>query len=1108
MKTFLLMVGMVATGALPCVASPLQIPRTPALTEDIPADQQADPRHEVLQLLFSAQDLLADEEYEAAIPMLEKVIDMEPSRLSAWAELGWAHWFLGDQEKARDIWSRLRLLNPEAPLAYNLLASYHLGQNELKEAIALYRKSLSLDPDQRDARLNLGRVYSWLGYLEEATALLQPLFEEDPDRMDVRLDLARTLTSNWDYENALPHWEYIRAIVPDYPEYMIHEATCRLHLGQLDQAKELALEVLEREGDAMQPLHILADAEQFGGNPGESLAYLNRMLPLADKPADHVYIVNRLLGLLEDLTYEDPERYPYTLILELGRDAIATDPKNVGSHIAFAEQHLEAASRPDMPYSSRHYLRESERLFKKVLEEFNPRNLRCQQGLFQVYMAMQDWDKAAKALDMVRTFNPRDPYLHYHEATLYARKGDYGLAYEALDKLERAGRRGAVAMVFGHGLGPSEFGQVPSADEFREQLLAMQQAGYTFITPAELKRYFEEMDAREDEDVDMTGPVDRIAMLTFDDVLLTSLIYGTEPLLELGIVCAQHIIVANTDRGEAYLGSWDVIRKYAETGAWIFGSHSYDAHRPYPVSLEESDEAETTYKEVFGKTSYADEQARYAYPFGNRIWQKDKERVETSEEFRERLLKEYRYSQQRIEEELGVKPMFFAYPFGEIGQEAYSNERNAIDWHKDIGSTYYDMGFIQSYFAHAVNGDDPMLYQRHEPALRASGEEVVRYFITKHPVHLAQRTRLKLAADQGNHALVKATLAAMREANYPEYADDDLDSILQQQLVTKMPRSTRVENEGDAFAWTLSDPAVRLMGEYFEDNLDGEYTRFSAGASVNLAPNVTLDARGGAGTYEQNDREGEDTTRILSVDEQFVIVAPTTLFPNGVTLSGDVGMRILSGDADDSVLRAGLQAQGRMANHWEWMGRVDHDAVEAASAMVADITQSRGMGRFLWNPVQRMDVWFTGQFYDFSDGNTRQHLEINPTWMIKRGSNFRVGGKYEYITSDEDRLIYWTPYQSHNVYAEATLRGGRPGLYYSLDFSAGLGKEDAHPSVRRELEEAGGDVEDLDWQAVYGVNGYLYYNLTERMAWTGQIGYFESPSYNQMTVVTTLEFQF
>ncbi len=1099
--------GLVVLVCLPFVCASVAAEESGSHERSLGARQEA---MTVRELLYKALSLDMETEYQEAIPLLEQVIDRDPTQLDAWESLGWAYWYQGRRDRTRRLWERLLLVAPDDPRAHNMLAGLYLRQDELDASLKHYEQSLALDPHQDQIRFHLGQVYRWSGRLNQAIDLLDTLLTEDPTRKEVRLELARALSSNWAYARALPLWEEIREEDPDDLEYFVAEAMARLHVGEVSRALTMARQALERDPDDLLALQVLADAGEYGPDPAEGVPWLYRMLESSDDEAFRQLIRTRLSALLEQLNQTYPKRFPLDAAIALQAARVESDPRNVDGRLKWAELHLMKGDH-----------RSALQGFRTVLDDFNPNNLRALRGMFESYLGLRRWDQAKAALEAVSAINPRDPYLHYDEAVFHANRGNYAEAYAALDRLEAAGRRGAVAVLLYHSLGTSPYGQAPSKEEFREQLLALRDAGYQFMTPMEMKDYFDELEREEAPPDD--GPPPRLAVITFDDALTTAMMHGTPVGRELGVVIAQHIIVRNTYRGDAYLATWDELREYQDTGVWSFGSHSYYAHQEMPLTEEDMEhDAVTDYFDTGARVVPVDEVARRAYPLGNRIWRPEAGRLENRDEFIERLHEEYGRSRRDIEDELGVHANFFAYPFGEIGQQAASNEPEAVELNKQVARQYYDMGFLQSYYGHAVLGDDPMLYQRHEMHLRATGEETARYFLRRHPVYLAQRTRLQLALSEGNVALAEQVRADMRATQFPYIpADKALEAPAAHLRVSRIPRPWRVEWDGDPFDWDVFRPYGRLEYEHVEDNLESRYRRISAFAGANLAPNVLVKLQAASGHYRQEAvADGEAIgPQDPKVDEIFAGVTLAALLPNSVTLSGEWGARMWSGDADDTIPRISLQAQGFAGGHGEWLTRYEYDAIPAARAMVEGVTYHTVMGRFLWQPHERLDQWFDGRYHDVSDGNARYHLDIRPTWQVIRGGPFRLGARYAYASSDDASRIYWTPYQTHAFYGEASLRKGRPGLFISVDARVGLARESVRPEERRAFREReaeaaalgidpGPGPEQQGWEPVFGVSASVSYELTRRWALVGWVSYFESVDYDQTDVRTSVEYRF
>lgn len=1032
-----------------------------------------------------------NEEYEKAIPLLRQVIRLDPNQLSAWESLGWAYWFLDQRDNTRQVWEQLRRMAPQQAEVHAWLASYHLGENNLREAMLLLEKSLSLNPAQPDVHFTLAQVYRWNGFLDESIKLLTPMLAASPERRDIRIELARALTSNWQFSEAMQLWRTIRVTDPENIEFRQQHALCHLHTGHPERAMDMAKAILEEEPQNLIALQIMVEANQYSAHPERAVPWIRRLLDADLSDGDRQFWLGQLTFLATSLHPKQPRAGWMQVAIEASHARVEADPGNVDALLTLADSYLRTPR-----------FREAEEMFLRVLTDFNPQSERALRGLFECYTAAHRWADAARLIEAIRGTSPGDPYLYYMEATLAARKGDYHLAHEALDQLEAAGRRGAVAVLLYHSLGTSPFGQAPSHEEFRDQLQGLRDAGYVFMTPTEMYAYFEERAKL--AEVPTTGPVPRIAVVTFDDVLTTSLIHGTPVARELGIVLSNHIIVHNTDRRDPYLATWDQIRRYKETGWWEFGSHSYYAHQPMPVSREEAlaFEAGPAYGDAPLGAGPVDEVARRAYPLGNRIWIPEKDRLETREEFIERLHIEYGHSQAVIEKRIGVRPTYFAYPFGETGEQAASNEPEAMALNREIAAIYYDMGFKQSYYGHAVLGEHPMNYRRHEMPLRATGEETARYFLTRHPVYLAQKTRLQLAAEQGDLHLARATLDAMREAGYPEDYDEPLDLFLLRHLVVKMPRSQRLIRDGVPFAWKPNHYLGGITIDLFEDDIDNAHWRIEPYLGLNLAPNVTLDMRAGVSQYKTS---GDEST---SVDELKAALQLETLFGNALTLSLLAGGRQFSGDYDGTKPLLAVEGHGRLTDMMEWLLRVEHDTLTTARALPEGISQQRLLARHVWDTTRNTELWTAIEYIRYSDSNARYQFDINPLWTGLQSAGLRLGLRYTYWGSDEERTVYWTPYQSHNAYLEATFSRWRPSYFFSVNARVGAGRDAVRPASRRNAERFGFEIEESSLDPVFGVSGYWRWSWTSRVAWHIEGGHFRTPSYEEVRGSAGLEVTF
>ena len=125
-----------------------------------------DPEHPDLTLNLSSAYILT-RKFKQAVPLLEKLLEEEPSNVMVWTNLGAA--YLGnpilarreEQERAIEAFKQALVHDPVAPnVAYNIGLIYR-DQKNVGEAAYWFRKALQVNPRDRDARM-------WLDKMEAA----------------------------------------------------------------------------------------------------------------------------------------------------------------------------------------------------------------------------------------------------------------------------------------------------------------------------------------------------------------------------------------------------------------------------------------------------------------------------------------------------------------------------------------------------------------------------------------------------------------------------------------------------------------------------------------------------------------------------------------------------------------------------------------------------------------------------------------------------------------------------------------------------------------------------------------------------------------------------
>jgi tetratricopeptide (TPR) repeat protein len=207
-------------------------------------------------------------ESREAVAALEKALEVDPKHWKAHNNLALAAIDLGELELAEAHYRESLAIEPQ-PAIYNDLGFVLERQGLADEAVALYRKTLELDPASATAHYNLGAslarsgelaeaerhfraalaqkrsapthtalalVLRQQGRVEEAIASLQAAIESDPEFPAAYDQLGTILAEQGKLEEAAHHYEHAARV---QPSAAAHEkrAQVLMRLGRTDDAR-------------------------------------------------------------------------------------------------------------------------------------------------------------------------------------------------------------------------------------------------------------------------------------------------------------------------------------------------------------------------------------------------------------------------------------------------------------------------------------------------------------------------------------------------------------------------------------------------------------------------------------------------------------------------------------------------------------------------------------------------------------------------------------------------------------------------------------------------------------------------------------------------------
>jgi arylsulfatase A-like enzyme/Tfp pilus assembly protein PilF len=205
--------------------------------------QGTDPKDkiEIANILEEGTAAVEDGRYQAAIPLLRRVLQDSPSISVAQLQIGIAFRKMQQYPEAiAALRKSLELLPDSTPAQYELgLALYESGA--WSESAPYFDSVAKKRPKFPDAQYSLASVYARIKRVPEAVELLHTVLELSPQHFRANLLLGRILTLEGDAQEGLPNLKTAVAVEPDSREAHQFLADAYTQLGmQADADRERA----------------------------------------------------------------------------------------------------------------------------------------------------------------------------------------------------------------------------------------------------------------------------------------------------------------------------------------------------------------------------------------------------------------------------------------------------------------------------------------------------------------------------------------------------------------------------------------------------------------------------------------------------------------------------------------------------------------------------------------------------------------------------------------------------------------------------------------------------------------------------------------------------
>ena len=219
-------------------AQPLNIENSAASSPTIPLKATPGDLYETAVAALSASNT------RSAIPLFERLVEVEPAYPHAWNQLGLGYMRAEQLDLASNAFQKQLEIDPADPQAHNYLGLVLEEQHKNDEAVAAFRQQIALDPLDKIAHESLGRIYLSEHDYTQALPELDKAAVLNPDKASLQLSLADAYLNLGQNDSALATFDKVVALSPTPAVWsaIAHElADHKIELNKAQQYAQLAV---------------------------------------------------------------------------------------------------------------------------------------------------------------------------------------------------------------------------------------------------------------------------------------------------------------------------------------------------------------------------------------------------------------------------------------------------------------------------------------------------------------------------------------------------------------------------------------------------------------------------------------------------------------------------------------------------------------------------------------------------------------------------------------------------------------------------------------------------------------------------------------------------
>jgi tetratricopeptide (TPR) repeat protein len=170
-------------------------------------------------------------EFSKAIQAYQKVIELDPTYVEAYNNLGITYQMMGDINRAFEAYEKATEINPKYEKGYNNLGTLLLLKDRDEEAVEAFQKALAINPNNIESHLNIGILFKKKGNWGKSIESYQIALTIDPFHKETHYNIALLYEQMESFELAISHFQqFIQLSQKSHPELV---SKVQRHLNEL-----------------------------------------------------------------------------------------------------------------------------------------------------------------------------------------------------------------------------------------------------------------------------------------------------------------------------------------------------------------------------------------------------------------------------------------------------------------------------------------------------------------------------------------------------------------------------------------------------------------------------------------------------------------------------------------------------------------------------------------------------------------------------------------------------------------------------------------------------------------------------------------------------------